>query len=418
MTTIGADPEFGLLEYGKKFRPACNFIPSKEQPKNFGCDGFSAIAELRPLPAHDPLRLVDNIRTALREGARHGWIPLKNEWRAGSMVGNQPIGGHIHFGVKKTDELIKSLDTYLAHTLALIENPEKARYRHQRFGGLGAVHEQPHGFEYRPPSSWLVSPEISAGILSLAFVVVNEALEGKLHNGHSLENVEFTHLNYDYLRDIHEGAKKEIVKLAGYKKYQPYIDYIYSLIRRRQTWNETADIRQTWGFVSRFEGLKSYAIEEPERVFERRVPLTPQGYANFSLFLDFNFKDTVLPEIHHKLHTLIEVRDDGFTPEYPLETPADPKLHFYGLKAEDGRPQIRINGRIPRSRKIASFLRERSYEVEVVRASEHRGVGLRADVRYDINESARISLFCALSASGITRLGRRERVIEYRLKGD
>lgn len=416
--TIGADPEFGILKEGRKFQNAYSFIPSDEHSKEFGCDGYSAIAEIRPPPANDPLNLVDNIRTVLRSGARRGWIPLNNEWRAGSIVLRRPIGGHIHFGVSATNrienrpELIKSLDTYLAHTLALIEKPERARFRRNRFGGLGDWRTQPHGFEYRPPASWLVSPEISAGVLSLSFVIMKGALSGRLNNGHALNQSKFYTHDYDYLRDIHEEAKNEVVKLAGYRRYQPYIDYIYSLIRRRQTWNDDADIRQTWGFVSRFEGLKSYVFEDPEEVLElRRVPLNPAGYANFSLNLDFNLSDTKLPEIHHELQSLIEVRDDGLS--FNVSEP----LHFYGLRDEDDRPQIRINGRIPRARKLGSFLRERGYVVEVVRKSEHMGIGLKADLRQEVQETAKLVLFCALSASGLTRLGRRERVVEYRLGG-
>lgn len=422
--TIGADPEFGFLENGKKFKEARHFIPVGEHFKEFGCDGFSAIAEIRPSPTSDPLSLVDNIRAIFQQGIRTGWIPLKNEWRAGSVVGRRPIGGHIHFGHPhlidngSTNEIIESLDTYLAHSLALLEKTERAQYRRRRFGWLGDFHQQPYGIEYRPPASWLVTPEISAGVLGLAYVVVNEALEGRLHNGHAISRDKFHTQDYDYLRDIHEEAKKEVVKLAGYRKYQPYIDYIYSLIRQKQTWDDDADIRQTWGFVSRFEGIKSYAFEEPNRVFEmRHIPLNPQGYATFSLNLDFSFKDEKLPEISHTLQSLIEVRDDGLSFD-PIDDPNNQKLHFYGLREDDGRPQIRINGRIPRARKLGSFLRHRGYEVEVVRMSEHRGIGLREDIRHNIEESARIVLFCALSASGLTRLGRRERVVEYRLRGN
>lgn len=416
--TIGADPEFGFLENGRKFKDASRFIPLNERSKEFGCDGFSAIAEIRPLPAPDPLSLVDNIRTVFQWGIRTGWIPLKNEWRAGSVVGRRPIGGHIHFGSPPTNEIIESLDTYLAHTLSLLEKTERAQYRRRRFGWLGEYHHQDHGFEYRPPASWLVSPEISAGVLCLAYVVAEGALEGRLHNGHAISGDKFHTQDYDYLRDIHEEAKKEVVKLTGYREYQPYIDYIYSLIRQKQTWNDDADIRQTWGFVSRFEGLKSYAFEEPNRVFEMgHIPLNPKGYANLSLNLDFNFKDEKLPEISHKLQSLIDVRGDGLSFD-PIDDPNNQKLHFYGLREDDGRPQIRINGRIPRARKLGSFLRRRGYEVDVVRMSEHRGIGLRADIRHNIEESARIVLFCALSASGLTRLGRRERVVEYRLRGN
>lgn len=407
--TIGADPEFGFLEEGKRFRPACNYL---QYEGKFGTDGCSSIAEIRPPPAYDPLGLVENIRAVLRDGVLGNgvkWIPLKNEWHAGTLAGRCPIGGHIHFGVERKPELIESLDTYLAHTLALLEKEERARLRRGRWGGLGAARDQPHGFEYRPPASWLVSPEITAGVLCLAYAVVSGSVGGRLNNGHTTNNAKFIGHEYDYLRDIHEEAKREVVKLQEYKEYQPHIDYIYSLIRRKQTWNDDADIRQTWGFVRRFEGMKSYAFEDPDQVFNlRRVALSPAGYSSLSLSLDFNWKDAKLPEIHHALQSLIEVRDDGL----PLELDCF-KLPFYGLLDDPDRPQIRINGKIPRARKICSFLRRRGYAVEVVPKSCHAGIGLRADLRRDVGESARLVLFCALSASGLTRLGRRERFVEY-----
>lgn len=414
--TIGADPEFGLLENGSKFRQANHYLTFDATP--IGTDGYSSIAEIRPLPAYDPLGLVDNIKTVLNTGVRDGKIPLSLEWRAGTMVNRNPLGGHIHFGTPRSNELIESLDTYLAHTLALLEKPELARYRRQRFGGLGGYRDQPHGFEYRPPASWLVSPEICAGVLSLAYAVISGAVDGRLHNGHSIQAPKFLAQDYEYLRDIHEQAKREVVRLPEYRDYQPYIDYIYSLIRTRQTWNDEADIRQTWGFINRFEGLKSYEFENPERIFElRRVPLNPAGYANLNLNLDFKFEDLRLPEIFHKLQALIEVRDNGLRLDPIGDGRGLQRLHFYGLREEPDRPQIRINGRIPRARKLGTFLRGRGYEVKVVRKTDHVGIGLRADVRENIEESARLVLFCALSASGLTRLGRRERVVEYRLRG-
>lgn len=361
------------------------------------------------------------------------------------MVGSKPIGGHIHFGLpedereritqdtNRANEVITTLDTYLAHTLALIEKPEKAQARKRSYGHLHDYRNQPHGLEYRPPSSWLVSPEISAGVLSLSFAVINGALRGELHNGHAVNSVKFYQHDYDYLRDIHEEAKREVVKLPEYRAFQPYIDYIYSLIRRRQSWNDEQDIRQTWGFVTKVEGLKQYPIEEPERVFElRKIPLTPEAYAQLSLNIRFNYKDLFLPHIAHKLETLIEVRDDGLrldnipqpdheddpnwiAPRRREDHPVPP-LYLYGLRDEGNRPQIRINRAIPRAQRLASFLRQRGYEVELCGKWEHKGIGLRTDLRRNIKESAKVVFFCILSASGITRLGRRERVIEYNLR--
>jgi hypothetical protein len=69
--------------------------------------------------------------------------------------------------------------------LALIEPPDQAAkrrtvvfYGNRPYGQLSDIRTKPYGFEFRTPSSFIVTPGISLGVLSLAKAVVLEELAG------------------------------------------------------------------------------------------------------------------------------------------------------------------------------------------------------------------------------------------------
>ena len=174
---LGADPEFVVVEKATgQVLPASRFLP---RPGAVGCDGYTSapgvypVAELRPAPSSDPRRLVEHLRRCLQQAA--AWLPGEEaRWQAGSEPApGLPTGGHIHFsGIPLSGSLLRALDTYLAVPLFLLEPPGSAARRRARHGFLGDVRPKRHGgFEYRTPSSWLVSPEVALGALCLARVV-------------------------------------------------------------------------------------------------------------------------------------------------------------------------------------------------------------------------------------------------------
>lgn len=105
-------------------------------------------------------------------------------------------GGHVHFGVHESnseragyvklpeDELVERyagvitlLDQYVGIPLVAIGGSQQATGEAERrryYGQAGSFRVQPHGFEYRVPSSYLYSsPVLLSGMLGMARIVVN-----------------------------------------------------------------------------------------------------------------------------------------------------------------------------------------------------------------------------------------------------
>lgn len=187
--TIGADPE--LVCYDPDRGEVANVAHSvHDRLGEFGADGHDWIAELRPKPAIHPADLTENLRISLLKGHR---VLGHCNWGAGPFAYDKPLGGHIHFGSPLTDNIRPTLDGLMAPMLALLEPPEAARRRRATvfvgrggytnnggipYGLLGDIKTQPWGFEYRTPSSFIVTPGVSTSIIALAKALVYEELSG------------------------------------------------------------------------------------------------------------------------------------------------------------------------------------------------------------------------------------------------
>jgi hypothetical protein len=185
--SIGTDPELVCLHEDGSPIFVRDIIPVAGK---FGADGHGFIAELRPDAAMSPKILVENTRESLAAGH----LALgKYSWYAGPWIADKPLGGHLHFGVRATDGILDALRHQLGIMLALIEPPEQARTRRNTplagaggggfmnnrgvpYGLLGDYRDKPYGFEWRTPSSFIVSPGISQGIFALSKAIITEEL--------------------------------------------------------------------------------------------------------------------------------------------------------------------------------------------------------------------------------------------------
>ncbi len=250
---IGADPEFVMLTAAGRIAPASRYFGPGERA---GSDSVVVrgeqrwpLAELRPRPAREPAVLTERIRRLLLDAsARTAGAGLS--WRAGAApVKGLPLGGHLHFsGVALTAERLRALDNALALPLRLLE-PDGAGRRRPRYGALGDFRTKSHGgFEYRTPPSWLVSPRLALGVLSLA----------KLAAEHSRELAGCRPLDDDALRDaFYDGSltplrqaaaavRAALEALPAYAKYGEAAGFLFDAIEAGKVWNESADIRRGW----------------------------------------------------------------------------------------------------------------------------------------------------------------------------
>jgi hypothetical protein len=250
---LGADPEFILRKSNGRIVSADRFMGREGL---VGCDAvvlpdhrvILPLVELRPQPSANPRVLTARIRSAMQRAAVIINDP-ELEWLAGGMpVKGLPLGGHIHFsGVELCSDLLRTLDNYLALPLVLLEG-ETTRRRRPRYGFLGDFRRQPHGgFEYRTLPSWLISPLIAAGVLSLACVIANHY--GVLRR-RPLRNLDMQQAYYQ--GDKHKILPyvyplwQDIELTPTFKRYQTELTYLRHRLLTLEAWPEHQDFRSNW----------------------------------------------------------------------------------------------------------------------------------------------------------------------------
>lgn len=254
---LGADPEFimrrqnGGIIYASNYFPYLGPVGSDEQGSHLR-RGHRPIAEIRPGPTESPDVLVRRIRYLLKRAMRRS--PQRGvRWHAGSApVRSYPIGGHIHLSrISLTTEIIRAFDNYLALPVVMIEDPRRARMRRPKYGHLGEFRWGRHGgFEYRTPSSWIVSPDISLAILHLArLIALNyEYLPKDIFVSPEICRM-FYNADQDNLRRHFHNAWRDIIALPQYNQIEEEIAPLYDLIKEEKTWVEMDDIRVNWGLI-------------------------------------------------------------------------------------------------------------------------------------------------------------------------
>lgn len=257
---LGADPEFCCVDPFTKELVFSNTFSNFTA--RFGADGGGANFELRPAPSYSPIGVVKNLYNIMLKKITTTPILSEFDWIAGSyhFDSDCPIGGHIHFGIPYgqmerigMETILKALDNFLGLPAILLEDKEEARMRrdHGGYGDFGDYRDNDHGFEYRTPSSWLTSPYISASVLSLAKVVMDEIINNPkfIDNfGHDTNGI--SPVNHRELKKLFPSKWNEITKMRLYPKYKGYIDLIASLVEAKKTWHSKQGMKQSWGVSS------------------------------------------------------------------------------------------------------------------------------------------------------------------------
>ncbi len=257
LPTVGSDPEF-LIFKGNSFVPASDVLNVNNSHPTVGTDGCSSTGEIRPEYSSDPIGHFNNVLMSLTrlEELMHNAGDF--EIRAGSGNPN-PIGGHIHFGIKKDDNKIKNIvDMLDLASLILVSVEEKNNNIERRcgsYGYLGDFRHQDWGFEYRTPASWLVSPGITRGFLTMYYTIAYEGLAKKNKKFADLvrwykEHDVITPFNFakpEAYSFVYGRIKEAIKSCVLYPKYHNYIDSMFSLIELGRCWDEKRDILESWG---------------------------------------------------------------------------------------------------------------------------------------------------------------------------
>lgn len=265
--TIGSDPEFILVKESQltlsgELVPAYKLCPrdARIHIARIGCDGAIATGELRPKQAADPIQHYRNIKRLIiqsrRRLLRDRWIKIKGniklQMRAGSTGALQrPLGGHIHFGGVPPPLIreVVALDRYVSLPLVFVEQmPHNVLRRNAQFGKLGNVRSQPWGFEYRTPASWIIDPNVTIGVLCLAYITICETIlyPRKIPVDRGFEEFSFNKSERKILEGELLKAIEEIKSMELYSKYKKYIDPFLQRAKGSQEWDETKDVWENW----------------------------------------------------------------------------------------------------------------------------------------------------------------------------
>lgn len=259
MITIGSDPEFGLVDQNGKQVKAYNHL-SDSTRERVGVDGHSDIGEIRPAFGHTPREHLANIAALMAQVDEK--IPADIKITAGSMVGEDPIGGHIHFGALgrnfNFDAAAKALDYYVSLPVSLIEVQRSARIRRtgSGYGHLSAVRSQPWGFEYRTLPSWLLGWGVALSVLSIGYAVV-DAVKGKSCPDvprRTPDPSAFNNCRKEEMRSLLNQIRVGWRELPLYSDLRLEIAFLNHLLVRKMEWKEGQDIRHKWHPVKRLKG--------------------------------------------------------------------------------------------------------------------------------------------------------------------
>lgn len=252
--TLGTDVEIMLRNPQGKMVLASNYFPRRGR---IGCDDRSVnfdgrrlpLMELRPQPDTNPNGLILNLRALMREASER--INRKGvEWRAGSMPFRPYCtGGHIHFsGIPFSSKLVKALDHYLALPLMAVEDRVRAQGRRPKYGYLGDVRQKDYGgFEYRTPSSFVCSQTATIAAYHLAHMIALHYRDLPLLDLYApATQYAFYEGQLHALRPIILRNIEAIRMHPAYSQYREYVEPLFGMVERGETWDETRDVRVEW----------------------------------------------------------------------------------------------------------------------------------------------------------------------------
>lgn len=240
---VGADPEFLFMDNAGGGVDAS--VLGLQQAQAFGADNSGRQCEIRPTPSRSTLDVVASMASTLR------WLSILKPrtrqvaWRSGCYVAHDGfldgLGGHVHFGRKRpqAERERQALDTLcfrLFHIGVFNQAEGAARLLNTKYGRLGDVRAQKHGYEYRAFPSWLDNAYLAFMTLTLSkLAVLDPNLWPKLQVG-------------DDKSSVAEVQSKLRAILAHFKPLDDDAALAFGLLERRG-WPtyDVSDFKREWG---------------------------------------------------------------------------------------------------------------------------------------------------------------------------
>ena len=239
---IGLDPEF-LLTRADGTKMDCSEIVPASASNPVGTDGeaqgYRDVGEFRPKEG-SPKVLKDNMKGLLTELGvmiRDSGSNTEKVYTGGGKTLSKSIGGHIHFNIASSKELIRLLDDFIGKPLLAMKGSERSSGNN--YGKLSDIESKPYGFEYRTPPSFIGKPDLFEGVIAVAYCLA------KTWAGISTGDLEFT-----YMTRSDTGAYIDSYKdLVHYADYKTEIDTLVAYIVDGKSMEEF-DVLAAWEITS------------------------------------------------------------------------------------------------------------------------------------------------------------------------
>jgi len=268
---VGSDPEFGFVDRETGKQVYAHSLPFRESGKfgfgTWGMDGHQDVGEFRakqsqyvPVHVDNICKLLAELATRMDEfpslGIHGGSYIFVN--KADPGTGGDAIGGHVHVSCLDMDifqhskEIQDVFDYWVAPVVRLIEEPMTATLRRKTsYGKLGDIRQQKWGWEYRPMSSWLVSPGVASAVLSLVQASLHAWAVGAIQpHPVSARITEAYVTGNEKVLLPHFFKVKESWPLPLAMENRAIagsLGYLNHLISRGMFWREKVDMRAAWG---------------------------------------------------------------------------------------------------------------------------------------------------------------------------
>lgn len=274
---IGLDAEFVFRSRVEKRMVTASSIFGANTTAKFGTDGCSAIAEIRPTPGDHPVELVENIRKVFQAKVGRDRRVADIEWQAGAIGFDYPLGAHIHIGSQKIvdarnadyrltseersrkraeEEKLRmdfgiAFDSLVLPFATVMGKEQNEKQRRNNYGKLTDVRQQNWGYEYRSCSSFIASPTTTLAVLTVAWVVANEFLDGTLPNYDSLKlNVVGFARNpkAECERMMKERCKfiMSLPTVRNNEQFQEILKVAFVLIAKKVEFEQVQDMKKAW----------------------------------------------------------------------------------------------------------------------------------------------------------------------------
>lgn len=235
---IGLDPEFLLTKNNSKID--CSEVVPASSTNPVGTDGeasgYRDIGEFRPTQGA-PKELFKTMKGLLAELAvmirDNGSHNTAKVYCGGGKKLSKAIGGHIHFNIPSSKELVRLLDDFIGKPLLAMKGAERSNG--SSYGKLSAIEGKPYGFEYRTPPSFIGRPEVFEGVVAVSYCLAKTW--AAISSGKS---------SFTYMTSSDTGAYLDAYdKLECYEDFKKEIDTLVSFIETGETLEED-DVLAAW----------------------------------------------------------------------------------------------------------------------------------------------------------------------------